>query len=145
MLLGQIEGKVSKKFQTAIPKQFRQHLGQKIIITKGIDVCLMIVSIGQMQTLLEGTEGKPFIDKSTRELQRYLFGNAFAVSLDDQGRFVLPQFLRNYAKIRREVVFVGIQRYVELWDKKLWNEHQKSIEKTVDLLTTDLSTSSGHE
>ncbi len=145
MLLGQIEGKVSRKFQTAIPKQFRRYLGQEIIITKGIDVCLMIVSKKHMQTLLEGTEGKPFIDKSTRELQRYLFGNAFEVSLDDQGRFVLPQFLRSYAKIEREVVFVGIQRYVELWDKRMWNEHQKNIEKSVDLLTTNLSASSGHE
>lgn len=145
MLSGQVEGKVSKKHQVAFPKQFREILGNRLIITKSIDTCLFVVSEANWETLLEGTKDMPFTDKATRELQRYLFGNASVVKLDDQGRFLLPSYLRTYAKIDQAIVFVGVQRYVEIWDKKLWEKHQESVAKSVELLTITLSKAKGHE
>lgn len=145
MLSGQVEGKVSRKFQVAFPKKFRAELGEKLIMTRSIDTCLLVVAGDKWETLLEGTKEMPFTDKATRELQRYLFGNAVTVELDDQGRFLLPPFLREYAKLEKEIVFVGVQRYVEIWDKQLWETHQESISKSVELLTINLSKSRGHE
>ena len=145
MLSGQVEGKLSKKFQCAFPKNFREELGSRLIITKNIDECLLAVSENNWETLLEGTKGQPFLDKATRELQRYLFGNATTITLDGQGRFILPFYLREYAGIENKIVFVGVQRYVEVWDMKKWISHQQSIAKSVELLTIDLSKSKGHE
>jgi MraZ protein len=145
MLSGQIMGKISQKFQTAFPRQFRQEMGEHLIITKSIDQCLLVVGQDKWETLLEGTGGKPFTDKATREMQRYLFGNAFSVTLDTQGRFVFPEYLRSYAKMTKEIVFVGVQRYVEIWDKTLWERHSESIAGSIDLLTVDLSKTHGHE
>lgn len=145
MLSGQVEGKVSSKFQTALPKQFRHTLGEKIIITKSMDQCLLILAEKNWETLLEGTKGMPFTDKATREIQRYLFGSAVVVTLDNQGRFVLPEYLRTYAKIGTEIVFVGVQRYVELWNKELWKKHEESIAQSIDLLTVPMKETSSHE
>ncbi len=132
MLIGQYEGKISEKFQVAFPKKFRDALGDTVIITKGFENCLIIVSEENWKTLLEGTEGKPFTDKNARELQRFLLGNATQVELDSKGRFVMPEYLREYAKVSENVVFAGIGRFVEAWDKKTWETHQKELSSRIE-------------
>lgn len=144
MLLGQEYRKISKKHQVAFPKGFRAELGKTVIVTKGIESCLQIVSPQNWEVLLEGTEGKPFLDKTTRELQRFLFGNAVEVVLDKQGRMILPNYLVAHAKLTDEVVFVGIQRYVELWDSQEFKKHEEKI-GNIELLTINLSHTKGHE
>lgn len=132
MMIGQYEGKVGEKHQAGLPKKFREELGDKLIVTKGFENCLIIVSEKNWQTLLEGTEGKPFTSKATRELQRFLLGNASYVELDSKGRFVIPEYLRKFAKIETEIVFAGIQRFVEVWDKKRWEEHQEELTQNIE-------------
>lgn len=132
MLIGQFEGKIGEKKQVALPKKFRDELGERLIITKGFENCLIIVSEENWKTLLEGTEGKPFTNKATRELQRFLLGNATDVELDGKGRFVIPEYLRNFADIKSEIVFAGIQRFVEIWDKQSWDKHQIGLAKDIE-------------
>ncbi len=141
MLLGQYESRISEKYQVGLPKKFRDELGEKLIVTKGFENCLIIVSEENWKTLLEGTEGKPFTNKSTREMQRFLLGSASDIELDSKGRCVLPEYLRNFANIKDEIVFVGIQRFVEVWDKKHWDEHQKELAKNIDSIAERLSES----
>jgi len=138
MLLGQYESKIGEKHQAGMPKKFREVLGEKIIVTKGFENCLIIVSENNWKTLLEGTEGKPFISKSAREVQRFLLGNASYVEMDQKGRFVIPEYLREFAHIDTEIVFVGIQRFVELWDKKSWEEHQKELSNKIESIAERL-------
>lgn len=139
MLIGQYESKIGEKHQAGLPKKFRDVLGEKLIVTKGFENCLIIVSEENWKTLLEGTEGKPFTSKATRELQRFLLGNASYVELDQKGRFVIPEYLRVFAHIEMDVIFVGIQRFVEIWDKKSWEEHQKALAKNIDSIAEKLT------
>lgn len=139
MLIGQYEGKITDKYQLSFPKRFRDELGSKLIITKGIEGYLIVVREEQYKTLLEGTEGKPFINKDARELQRYILGNAHEVQLDSKGRCVLPEFLREFAHLQEDIIFAGIERFVEIWDKKEWHNQQKSIGEKVDSITQRLS------
>lgn len=145
MLLGQYEGKIGEKHQAALPKKFREVLGETLIVTKGFENCLIIVSVENWKTLLEGTEGKPFTNKSTRELQRFLLGNATQIELDTKGRFVIPEYLRTFADIKTEVIFAGIQRFVEVWDKKRWDEHQKELSKDISFIAEKLTAKDGDE
>ena len=138
MLIGQYEGKIGEKHQAALPKKFREVLGEKLIVTKGFEDCLIIVSEKNWETLLEGTEGKPFTNKATRELQRFLLGNATYVELDTKGRFVLPEYLRAFAHIETEIIFAGLQRFVEVWDKKKWDEHQIELGKNIESIAERL-------
>ncbi|MBU4016746.1 division/cell wall cluster transcriptional repressor MraZ [Patescibacteria group bacterium] len=139
MLIGQYGGKISEKHQAALPKKFRDELGDKLIITKGFENCLIVVSEENWKTLLEGTEGKPFTNKNTRELQRFLLGNATYVELDDKGRFVIPEFLRKFAGIKNDIIFAGIQRFVEIWDKEKWEENQKELSENITSIAERLS------
>lgn len=138
MLIGQYDSKISQKFQTSLPKKFREVLGDKLIITQGFENCLIIVSEENWKVLLEGTEGKPFTNKSTREIQRYLLGNASYVSLDAKGRFVIPEFLRNYAKLEEDIVYAGIQKFVEVWNKTDWTNHQVELSKSIESIADKL-------
>jgi len=154
MLLGQYEGKVGEKSRIALPKKLREIIGSKLIITLGYENSLIIVSEEGWKALLEGTEGRPFIEKPARETQRYLLGGATFIELeetqryllggatfielDSKGRFVIPDYLRRFAKIKTEAVFLGLSRYIELWDKELWEVYRLDLEKNIDKISTKL-------
>src|SRR3990167_10447743 len=108
MLIGQYEGKIGAKGRIAFPKKFRTILGDKLIVTLGYENSLIIVSEENWKALLEGTEGRPFIHSETRETQRFLLGGATNVELDSKGRFILPGYLREFAQIKDEAIFLGL-------------------------------------
>ena len=139
LLIGQYEGKVGEKGRIAFPKKLREIIGDRLIITLGYENSLVIVSEDGWKALLEGTEGKPFIQKESRETQRFLLGGASSVTLDDKGRFILPDYLRSFAKIKGAVVFLGLSRYVELWDKDRWEEYRKGLEENIDKISKRLT------
>lgn len=138
MLIGQFEGKIDKKGRSAFPKKFREILGEKIIVTLGYENSLITVSEENWKQLLEGTEGKPFIQSETRETQRFLLGGASLVELDSKGRFIIPSYLREFARIENEIIFLGLSRYVEIWDRKRWELYRGDLEKNIDKISQRL-------
>jgi len=138
MLIGQYDGRIDNKGRTAFPKKFREILGDKLIVTFGYENSLIVVSEENWKALLEGTQGRPFIESETRETQRFLLGGASNVELDGKGRFILPAYLREFGKIKDNVVFIGLSRYVEIWDKEKWVEYQTFLEKNIDSISKRL-------
>lgn len=138
MLIGQYEGKIDSKGRSAFPKKFREILGDKLIITQGYENSLIVVSEKNWKALLEGTQGRPFIQSETRETQRFLLGGASNIELDSKGRFILPSYLREFGKVKENVVFIGLSRYVEIWDKDRWIEYSKNLEKNIDTISQRL-------
>lgn len=145
LLLGQFEGIVGEKNRIALPKKLREIIGDKIILTQGYENSLIIVSQNQWKALLEGTEGKPFIQKEARETQRFILGGASEIELDNKGRFIIPEYLRRFGKIKGEVVFVGLYRYVEMWDRKVWETYREILSKNIDTISQRLIVSSEKE
>ena len=139
MLLGQYEGKIDIKGRSAFPKKFREILGDKLIVTYGYENSLIVVSQDNWKALLEGTEGRPFIQSETRETQRFLLGGASDIELDSKGRFILPDYLRQFGEIKDTVVFVGLSRYVEIWDKDKWKIYEKELSKRIDVISQRLA------
>ena len=139
MLIGQAGSKIDEKNRIAFPKKFRAELGEKLIVTQGFESSLIVVSTKSWKALLEGTAGQPFTNKETRETQRFLLGNAVEVELDEKGRFILPEHLKTYAQISSEVICLGISRYVEIWDKNKWDEHNQELIKNIEPITKKLS------
>lgn len=138
MLIGQYRSKISPKGRVAFPKKFREELGDGLVVTVGYENSLMVVSIKEWQSLIEGTTGKPFIFDSSRDTNRFLLGEASEISLDEQGRFVLPSYLRDHAKMKEEVVFLGLNKYVEIWDKSVWEEYQKYLNENIGKIAEKL-------
>ena len=145
MLIGQYDGRIDNKGRTAFPKKFREILGDKLIVTQGYENSLIVVSEENWKALLEGTEGRPFIQSETRETQRFLLGGASNVELDGKGRFVLPAYLREFGKIKDNVVFIGLSRYVEVWDKDRWHEYSKNLEKNIETISQRLVGKTGEK
>lgn len=139
MLIGRHECKIDEKNRISFPKKFRKELGQNLIVTQGFEGSLIVISSEQLDVLLEGTQGKPIIDKRAREVDRFLLGSAEDISLDKKGRFILPEHLKRFAGITSEVSCIGSRRHVQIWDKKKWEEHNKELVKNIDPITEKLS------
>lgn len=139
MLIGQYKAKISLKGRIAFPKRFREELGDNLVITVGYENSLMAVSAKDWNSLIEATRNKSFILDSARDTNRFLLGEASEVVLDDQGRCVLPAYLREYAKIGDEVVFLGLNKYVEVWDKAAWENYQKNLHENIGKIAEKLS------
>ena len=143
MLLGQVNNKLDDKNRLSFPFRFRKELGDKLIITQNMEGSLLVVGAKTFKTLLSGTESKPFIQKEVREVQRFLFGSAAEVELDEKGRFVLPEHLKIYSEIHSEVVFIGVYNRVEVWDKERWEEYKKEhLNKNISEISQKLSENS---
>lgn len=139
MLIGRHDSKIDEKNRISFPKKFRKELGENLIVTQGFESSLIVISKGQLRLLLEGTKGRPIIDKEAREIERFLLGSAEEVILDQKGRFILPEHLKRYANLTQEVTCLGIIRYVQIWDKKQWDEHNLELIKQIEPITEKLS------
>ncbi len=139
MLIGRQDTKIDEKNRIILPAKFRRELGDNLIVTQGFEGSLIVISVSKFELLLEGTRGKPIIDKNAREIERFLLGNAEEVSLDDKGRFIVPNYLREYASLNEEVSMLGVIRYVQIWDKKRWETHNSELIKKIEPITEKLS------
>jgi len=127
MLIGEYKNKLDEKNRVALPKKFRAVLGDKVIVTRGYEGCLLVVSKKSWQGLIEDTVKGPFTSGALRDTSRFLLGGAYEVEMDGQGRFVLPKNLLSYASLQNEACFVGLGKWVEIWDSAKWEERLKFL------------------
>ena len=140
MLLGHYPSKLTEKGRTALPVKFRKKLGKKIIVARWYENCLVVVSEESWKALLERLTGKAeYITQPVRDTDRFILGSAFEISLDGQGRFVLPKHLREYAKLKDDLIFMGLGTRVEIWDKRVWEERETFIQEHAEDLIEKLA------
>jgi MraZ protein len=138
VLLGQYQVRVDVKGRIALPKRLREEIGKALIVTQGYENCLIIVSQKQWEKLIGEILAEPFSSGVGRDTRRFLLGGAFEVSLDSQGRFVIPPPLREYAGIRGEVICLGIGHYLEIWDTQRWDEYQQYLDEHIEKIAEKL-------
>jgi MraZ protein len=129
MLIGEYKYRVEAKNRVSLPKKFREEIGNRIVVTQGYEGCLVVVSPKQWTTLIEDAAAGPFVAEEVRDTSRFLLGGAVEVELDDLGRFVLPSNLKEYARIKREVCFLGLGRWVEIWAVEAWEKRKAYLAK----------------
>ena len=98
-----------------IPSKFREGLGDRFILTKGLEECLFAYSSEEWNNLELKLKSLPFTDKNVRAFVRFFFSGATECELDKQGRILIPQNLREYAKLERDVYIIGVSTRVEIW------------------------------
>lgn len=139
MLIGEFRSKIGEKKRVAIPKRFRDQLGEELILTRGYENALVLVD-KQMWTRIAGeVMNGSFISKNIRDTSRFLVGSAVELEVDPQGRVVIPTSLYEHAELRSEIVFVGLANWVELWDRTKWEERMEYLKKNSDLIADELS------
>lgn len=123
MLIGSYPGSLNEKRRVAIPKKLIEELGQKLIIAKWYENCLVIVNLEFWDRLLGRLVGPERVAGiGVRGIERFILGSAFELEPDDQGRIVIPEILSNYAGLEKEIVFIGLTNRIEVWPKKIWDE-----------------------
>lgn len=129
MLIGQQVAKVGPKNRISVPKKFREELGNNLILSYGYEGCLILLSSKSWRKLIKEAIAGPLTSKNVRDEARFLLSGAEEVELDGQGRFVLPEHLKNYARIKEDVCFVGLLRWVEVWAAEIWDQVGQTLKK----------------
>ncbi len=130
MFLGEYTHTIDEKGRLTIPAKFRGELALGLVITKGIDRCLVIYSLVAWQALKERVAVLPMTDRNARDFRRLLFASAADTVPDGQGRIHIPQSLREYAGVNGQVIVAGCDSYVELWSPEAWEEVQARVEES---------------
>ncbi len=124
MLGGEYRHTIDDKGRVSVPAKFRNDLGNVFVISKGIgEKCLFVFTLLEWRRLEGKIRNLPLTDKKARRFSRYLIGGSSECELDKQGRVMLPQYLREYADLKKDVVLVGLTTRVEIWDSELWREY----------------------
>lgn len=123
MFYGEYQHSVDQKGRVIIPAKFREGLGDKFILTKGLENCLFAYSKEEWTTLETKLKALPFTDKNVRTFVRFFFAGATECEMDKQGRILVPQNLREYAGLEKDIFVIGVSTRVEIWDKTRWEEY----------------------
>ena len=115
MFLGTYQNKIDDKNRMAVPAKFRDQLGGKCMLTKGFDECLYIYTMEDFEVMAAKIAALPQSDADFREFITDFFGNTELCDLDGQGRIKIPQNLRDYAHITKDLVTIGAMNKVEIW------------------------------
>jgi MraZ protein len=141
MLLGEYEHTIDDKNRLTFPAKFRRSFADGVVLTRGMDGCVYAYPRPRWQELVDGRlAGLDPLSGPARQLQRFVFGGAHDDDLDRQGRVVVPTHLIRHGRLGREVVVVGVNDRVEIWDRAVWAEHVKEVEGSVEDVAERLAT-----
>lgn len=106
-----------------MPSRFREGLGENFILTKGLDNCLFVYSMEEWSNLEAKLKTLPLTNPDARSFVRFFFSGAAECEVDKQGRILIPQNLREYAGLDKEICIIGVSTRVEVWDKAKWENY----------------------
>jgi len=128
---GEYTYSIDEKKRLAIPPKFRKVLGKKAVITKGLDQCLFLYPEKEWGILAKKLSKLPLSQSDARGFARLMLTGAMEVEIDNLGRILIPDYLKEYAKLKKKVVIAGVYNRIEIWDEKIWKEYKEKTEKEV--------------
>jgi len=108
MLIGEYPTQLGEKNRVALPKKVRDAFNGKVIITRGYERCLLVLDTERWESFIAEINKRPLLSLDVRDTKRYILGGAVEVEYDTQGRFVLPEPLKDFARIEDKMVFIGV-------------------------------------
>ena len=138
MLIGEYNHTLDPKKRLSLPSKWRKELGETVVITRGLDNCLFVYPLLEWQKITEKVGQLPLGQADTRSFNRFFLSGAVEVEVDSVGRILVPDFLKDFAKLGSSVVLAGIHNRIEIWDEKRWETYKRSIEEQADALAEKL-------
>lgn len=123
MFLGEYRHQIDAKNRLRVPAKLKSELGDKFVITKGSNGCLFVFNSRMMENLYSKLQNIPISDVQAQRSIRMLFSAASEAENDDQGRFLLPQNLKAFAGISKNVVIIGAGTHLEIWSEENWDKY----------------------
>lgn len=138
VFMGEYRHNLDDKGRLFIPARFRDDLGPRFVITKGLDRCLFLYSGREWEGMEEKLRQLPLTSAEARAFSRFFFAGASDSEPDRQGRIVLPQVLRDYAGIVKEAVIIGVASRVEIWALEQWRSYEAASQASPEDLAEAL-------
>jgi len=138
MFIGEYQHSLDEKKRVSLPKSFRAGLGKKVVMTRGLDNCLFIFSRPAWEKVAKRLEGLSLAHADTRGFNRFMLSGAVEVEVDGSGRVLIPDHQKEFANLKKNVVFAGVSDRVEVWDSARWSAYKSRIEKSADILAEKL-------
>ena len=120
MFMGEYNHTVDAKGRLIVPSKFREQLGDEFVVTKGLDGCLFVYENTEWKILEEKLKALPLPNANARKSTRFFLAGACQCDVDKQGWSLLPAVLREFAKIEKDAVMVGVGNRIEIWSKESW-------------------------
>jgi MraZ protein len=129
MFIGEYSHNLDEKGRLAIPVKFRNEVKKGAVVTRGLDNCLFLYTKTEWEKLAEKLAALPISQANSRAFARLMLAGAMDVEVDKQGRVILPEYLRRFAGLKKEVVLAGLYNRVEIWDSGAWESYKGQTEK----------------
>ncbi len=138
MLLGEYRHNLDTKGRMAVPAKFRDALLAGAIITRGIDNCLFVFTNADWDILAKKLIALPLAQANSRAFSRLMLAGATDVMLDNQGRILIPDYLRKYAGLKKGVTVAGLYNRIEIWDEETWSAYKAKTESSSEAIAEKL-------
>jgi len=136
MFYGEYEHTIDRKGRLIIPSKFREvfkeHYIEKFYVTRGLDGCLFVFTEDEWKNQESKFKNMSFTKKESRKFNRFYFSGACDLACDKQGRILIPQYLKDYAVIKRDVIIVGVSNRIEIWAKDKWKDFYDNTKDTFE-------------
>lgn len=143
MFRGRYEHTIDAKGRTSLPARYREVLTsageRRVILTSSLDPCLVAYSVPEWTSFEERLAKLPQFDRAVQKLKRIYVSGAVECDVDDSGRILVPPTLRDYAGLKKEVLWAGSGKYAELWDLEIWRKHFETTEEERRLISSRLA------
>jgi MraZ protein len=142
MFYGEYLHSIDRKGRLILPAKFREaaksHFIEKFFVTRGLDKCLFMFSEEEWRTQETKFKAIPFTKQQSRTFNRLYFSGAVEVISDKQGRILIPQYLKDFAQIKKDVMIVGVSNRIEIWAKDKWQEFYGTSQQTFEEIAEKL-------
>ena len=118
MFMGEYNHTIDAKGRLIVPSKFREALGDTFVVTKGLDGCLFVYDNKEWNAFEEKLKSLPLTNKEARQFARFFLAGAAEVEVDKQGRILVPNILREFAQISKDVVLIGVASVIEIWSRE---------------------------
>ena len=139
MLIGEYEHSLDTKGRLIMPAKIREDIGEKFIITKGLDGCLFGFSQNEWTNFEEKLKTLPLTNKNARDFVRFFLSGAIECEIDKQGRFLIAGNLREYATMEKEVIIIGVGTRIEIWNKEKWKSYNSDENISADEIAENMT------
>ena len=138
MFIGEYQHSLDEKNRMSVPFRFRGKLTKGAVVTRGLDSCLFLYQKEEWQRIAQKIADLPFSSAKTRAFSRLMLAGAVEVKLDNQGRIILPDYLKKFAKIKRKLIIAGLYSRIEIWDSRVWQEYKEKTEKEAEKIAENM-------
>jgi len=139
LFIGEYEHSVDAKGRLIMPAKLREEIGDKFVVTKGLDGCLFAYSQTEWTAFEEKLKTLPISNKNARDFTRFFLSGAIECEIDKQGRFLITSNLREFAGLEKDVVIIGVNTRIEIWSKDKWKKYSSDENVNVDEIAENMT------